>query len=61
MARMLGSEGFSGTGCSPRCRRTHTPRPKYDVPAMRAREERSWRREWVPELMEAEYERHLME
>lgn len=61
MTRMLGSAGFAGTGCSPRCRRTHRPRPKHDVQAMRAREDRSWRRDWAADERDAEDERHVTE
>jgi hypothetical protein len=45
MARMLGAAGFAGTGCSPSCRRTHTPRPRRAMKAQRAYEKRQWRRE----------------
>jgi hypothetical protein len=46
MARMLGAAGFAGSGCSPRCRRSHNPRPKHRVGAMRRIERAAWRREW---------------
>lgn len=46
MARMIGAAGFAGTGCSPRCRRSHRPRPKHAIGAMRRIERAAWRREW---------------
>lgn len=61
MARMLGSAGYEGTGCMPRCRASHRPRPKFMPKVMRARETRSWRREWAEGDYDAATERHTLE
>jgi len=58
MARMLGAAGLAGSGCSPRCRRTHNPRPKHAVGAMRRRERAAWRREWDEDENAEWYARH---
>lgn len=58
MARMLGAAGFAGSGCSSRCRRTHTPRPKHETGAMRVQERRRWLADWADDVDRAWYERH---
>jgi len=58
MAHMLGAAGFAGTGCSPRCRRTHTPRPKHTAKVMRLREHADWRRDWADDVDYSWYERN---
>ena len=43
-ARMLGVCGMAGTGCSPKCRRTHKPSQKRDKGAQRSYEKGKWRK-----------------